>query len=312
MRRMLLVVLVVLVVGLGACTHDQSPTTNVHLADPGRCAPVDVSAAADLAPLLEELAHSFNGSDAARVQSPAAQSTAAQSPSSSCAFVRVHSVDSAEAVGQLLDGWPDADRLGPPPALWAPASSAWLALVNQRLAKRGRAPLASGGTALGRTGLVVAMPAPMAKALGWPAKRIGWRDLGRLAANPRGWAAYGHPEWGAFRLGKGNPTRSTAALLATLAISRLDDPATASALESSVVYYGEPAWGFLDNWFRLDQKRQPLSSVSAVVTDERAVAAYNAGSANGLLPETKQAKRPHTPLVAITPADGAIDSDNPL
>src|SRR3954462_13720551 len=124
MRRMLLVVLVVLVVGLGACTHDQSPTTNVHLADPGRCAPVDVSAAADLAPLLEELAHSFNGSDAARVQSPAAQST-----SSSCAFVRVHSVDSAEAMGQLLDGWPDADRLGPPLALWAPASSAWLALV---------------------------------------------------------------------------------------------------------------------------------------------------------------------------------------
>jgi Ca-activated chloride channel homolog len=78
------------------------------------------------------------------------------------------------------------------------------------------------------------------------------------------------------------------------------------------VYYGEASWGFLDNWYRLDQKRLPLSYVSAVVTDERAVAAYNAGSPNGVLPKDKELKRPHTPLAAIVPADGALDSDNPL
>ncbi len=139
----------------------------------------------------------------------------------------------------------------------------------------------------------------MARALGWPAKRIGWRDLAELARNPRGWAAYGHPEWGAFRLGKANPTHSTDALLSTIAVSHLDDPVTASALESSVVYYGDASWGFLDNWFRLDQKRMPLSYVSAVVADERAVTAYNLGNANGIVPEDKHLKRPHTPLVPI-------------
>src|SRR5205823_7660884 len=196
--------------------------------------------------------------------------------------------------------------------LWAPSSSAWLTLVNARLAATGRRPLAARGRSLGRTGLVVAMPAPMATALGWPARRIGWRDLARLAANPRGWAAYGHPEWGAFRLGKAKPTHASDALLSTIALSRLTDASTAIALESSVVYYGDASWRFLDNWFRLDQKHLPLSYVSAVVTDQRAVTAYNAGSANGLIPDNKHLKRPHTPLAAVVPSDGTLDADNPL
>jgi Ca-activated chloride channel family protein len=290
----------VLVIALTACTHD-TPSTTVHLDDPGRCTPVDVAAAPEITGLLEDLAHAFNGSSAARLQSGPAK----------CAFVRVQPVEPAAAVQYFLDGWPDPDKVGPPPALWAPASSAWLALANARFATAGRPSLAAGGTSLGRTGLAVAMPAPMAKALGWPEKRIGWRDLGRLAANPRGWAAYGHPEWGAFRLGKANPAHATDALLATIAMSRLA-ASTASALESSVVYYGVASWGFLDNWFRLDQKHLPTSYVSAVVTDERAVTAYNAGSANGLIPDNKHLKRPHTPLTAIVPSDGTLDADNPL
>ncbi len=84
------------------------------------------------------------------------------------------------------------------------------------------------------------------------------------------------------------------------------------ALEASVVYYGDSSWRFLDNWFRLDQKHLPLSYVSAVVTDERAVTAYNQGSPNGLIPDDKHLKRPHTPLAAVVPFDGTIDSDNPL
>jgi Ca-activated chloride channel family protein len=292
---------VALVVAITACTND-TPSRTVHLDDPGRCTPVDVAAAPEIAGLLEDLAHAFNGSAAARLRSGPAP----------CAFVRVQPVEPSDAVQYFLDGWPDPDQVGPPPALWAPASSAWLALANARFATARRPPLATGGTSLGHTGQVVAMPAPMAKALGWPERRIRWRDLAQLAENPRGWAAYGHPEWGAFRLGKAKPTHATDALLSTIAISRLGDVSTASALESSVVYYGEASWGFLDNWLRLDQKHLPLSYVSAVVTDERAVTAYNAGSANGLIPDNKHLKRPHTPLTAIVPSDGALDADNPL
>jgi Ca-activated chloride channel family protein len=292
---------VFVVVALTSCTHD-TPSTTVHLDDPGRCTPVDVAAAPEIAGLLEDLAHAFNGSSAARLRSGPA----------TCAFVRVQPVEPSAAVQYFLDGWPDPEKVGPAPALWAPASSAWLALANARFRAARRPPLAAGGTSLGHTGLAVAMPAPMAKALGWPERRIGWRDLARLAENPRGWAAYGHPEWGAFRLGKARPTYATDALLSTIAISHLADASTASALESSVVYYGEASWGFLDNWFRLDQKHLPLPYVSAVVTDERAVTAYNAGSANGLIPDNKHLKRPHTPLTAIVPSDGTLDADNPL
>ncbi len=118
----------------------------------------------------------------------------------------------------------------------------------------------------------------------------------------RGWETVGHPEWGAFRLGKPNPAHTTSGLLQTIAVSRLDDARAAAALEASVVFYGDASWAFLDNWFRLDRKRQPLSSfVSAVVTDERAVVAYNAGSPNGVIPENHDLKRPHTKLASITP-----------
>ena len=59
--------------------------------------------------------------------------------------------------------------------------------------------------------LVFAMPKPMAEALGWPGKAIGWAELAELAADPKGWAKYGHPEWGAFKLGKTNPNFPPAA-----------------------------------------------------------------------------------------------------
>ncbi|HYL51217.1 MAG TPA: substrate-binding domain-containing protein [Acidimicrobiia bacterium] len=291
-----------LVVAITACAHDTPPATTVHLDDPGRCTPVDVAAAPEIAGLLGDLAHSFNASSAARLR--------AGTPA--CAFVRVQPVESSAAVQYFLDGWPRPDQHGPPPALWAPSSSAWLTLVNGRLRNAGRPALVAGGTSLGHTGVVVAMPSPMATALGWPGRRIGWRDFARLAANPRGWAAYGHPEWGAFRLGKAKPTHASDALLSTIALSRLTDASTAIALESSVVYYGDASWRFLDNWFRLDQKHLPLSYVSAVVTDQRAVTAYNAGSANGLIPDNKHLKRPHTPLAAVVPSDGTFDADNPL
>jgi Ca-activated chloride channel family protein len=168
-------------------------------------------------------------------------------------------------------------------------------------------------TTFARTGTVIAMPQPMAQALGWPNKPIGWRDLARVAAQPRGWAAYGHPEWGEFRLGKANPTQSTTALLATIAVSRLHDPQLARTLEQSVIYYGDDDWPFLDNWLRLDKAKKSTAYVSAVVTDQRAVDAYNAGSSNGNPPKPGQSlKKPHTPLVAITPSDGTFAADTPL
>jgi Ca-activated chloride channel family protein len=70
---------------------------------------------------------------------------------------------------------------------------------------------------LATTPIVIAMPEPMARVLGWPESTIKWQDLVSLARDPRGWNAKGHPEWGAFKLGKTNPLESTTGLLATTA-----------------------------------------------------------------------------------------------
>ena len=62
------------------------------------------------------------------------------------------------------------------------------------------------------TPLVIAMPKPMAEALGWPDTPIGFADILALANDPQGWAKFGHPEWGPFKLGKTSPNFSTSGL----------------------------------------------------------------------------------------------------
>ena len=61
---------------------------------------------------------------------------------------------------------------------------------------------------------VIAMWEPLARALGWPQTKIGWKDILALATSSRGWADYGHPEYGPFRLGHTNPGFSTSGLSA--------------------------------------------------------------------------------------------------
>ena len=99
------------------------------------------------------------------------------------------------------------------------------------------------------------MPRPMAEAMGWPTDQIGWHDLFDLATDPRGWARYGHPEWGRFTLGKTNPNFSTSGLNALigeyyaatgtssdLTADDIADPAVVrfvQGVESAVVHYGD-------------------------------------------------------------------------
>jgi hypothetical protein len=35
----------------------------------------------------------------------------------------------------------------------------------------------------------------MAEAIGWGKKPLGWADILALARNPKGWQAYGYPQW---------------------------------------------------------------------------------------------------------------------
>ncbi len=292
---------VALVASTAACGYTK-PKPGIPLANPGRCVPVDIAAPGTTAPVLRDIAGRFNASSAARA-------------GGSCAFVRVETVDSPVALRQLSENWPDVVRLGPAPVAWVPGSTMWAQLLDARLGERNLAPIAATGEPFARSPLVIAMPAPMAQALGYPQRPITWSELAQLARDPRGWGVYGHSEWGAFRLGKANPNWSTTALDQTVASDTSASlRAAAPALERSVEYYSDSTTTYFDNWRRLATKSVPraLAYLSAAISDERSVAAYNRGHLQTEISLVGRDAKPALPLVAIYPSDGTIDCDNPI
>jgi Ca-activated chloride channel family protein len=287
----------VLMTLLAACATKEHARTRVTVPSPGACTPIDVAVAPEVAPQIRTLAERFNNSDAARTAP------------GECSFVRSWSIESATAARQLLAGWPKPQLDGPEPAVWIPAASAWPVLVNERSRAHGGTNLATIGPSLARSRVVIAMPQPMAKALHAPAT---WATLATVAQ--QGWRAVGHPEWGRFQLGKPNPMLSTDALLATIALER--DGADANALEHSVAAYGSSPRAFFDNWMQADQSRRSTRAMaavaSAVVTDDRAVKAYNAGSTKGSLPVDGNPSPPPIKLVTALPAGAALSADHPF
>jgi Ca-activated chloride channel family protein len=270
-RRALGVLLALVLAVLAACSgsdDDGVSRGGDGLDDPGDCTPIDMAVSSEKVTLLTELARSFNDSDLADLGD------------GECAFVRVQTKASGAGMQLLADGWPNAEVNGPQPVVWSPAASSWGAILNQRLSETGQPAMASDAEPIMLTPLVIAMPEPMADALGYPEEPIGYADILALARDPEGWGRYGHLEWGPFRLGKTNPNFSTSALHATIAqyyaatgkteglsledLERANVTQFARGVESAVVHYGDITMTFLNNWFRNDARGTSLTYVSSV------------------------------------------------
>ena len=91
------------------------------------------------------------------------------------------------------------------PDLWSPGDESWLELASSHWRAVHQSTLYDSYTPLVNIPLVVTMWEPMARALGYPTKPLGWLDIANIAATPGGWAAYGHPEWGKLRWGHAHP-----------------------------------------------------------------------------------------------------------
>jgi Ca-activated chloride channel family protein len=300
----------------GACSSgdDDSDDELGAFDDPGDCLVVDVASSPEKIELLTDLALTFNDSDQAAL-------------GDDCVFVRVQRKSSGAAEQLLAGGWDEAVE-GPRPVIWSPAASTWGAVLNQHLDAAGQPPMATDATPFMLTPLVIAMPRPMAEALGWPDEPLGWADILSLARDGAGWGSAGHPEWGPFRLGKTNPNFSTSGLSALIAqayaatgkttglsLEDLANPAVddfATGVESAVVHYGDTTLTFLNNWYRADQRGNPFQYVSAVAVEEKSVIDYNAGNPDGILDQGEEPRAPREPLVAIYPEEGTVYSDNPL
>jgi Ca-activated chloride channel homolog len=101
------------------------------------------------------------------------------------------------------------------PVVWSPGSQSWVEQLNQAWQLSNNKAIskeACKATVYDPIGF--AMWRPMAEALGWPDKPIGWDTLVELAKDPQGWGKYGRPEWGLFRFGHTHPEYSNSGLLA--------------------------------------------------------------------------------------------------
>ena len=244
-----------------------------------------------------------------------------------CAFIEVHSVPSGLASSGLSQGWDEAGMGFARPDVWLPTSSSWLSMVSlarQQADLPGIVPVEAESVA--SSPLVLAMPRPMAEALGWPDAPIGWDTVLELSQDPQGWGSVGQPQWGQFTLGKTNPGVSTFGFEATIAafyaatglsgdlqVGDLADPGVrefVAGIEQATVHSGPLSSVFLTNLWKADREGRALRYVSAVPLSEKNVFDYNRGDPDGK-PGTDPTGEPGVPLVAVYPADGTTVFDHP-
>jgi Ca-activated chloride channel family protein len=291
---------VILAVAIAACGKGGSESSSTP--PPSTTPPV-----AELAPVTLRVAYSSEKKAWFDKAVPAFAATHPKTPSGHPIVVDARSFGSGEAQAAILDGSFAAH-------VYSPASGAYLALINQAWlsGKTPHAkPIAPASEPLVLSPIVIAIWKPMAEALGWPTKDIGWKDIIKVSKDPRGWGSVGHPEWGTFKLGHTHPEYSNSGLLAVLAeafagagktrgVTRDDLNAKATkeylgAIEDAVVHYGKSTGLFTDQM--LD--RGP-AYMSACVTYENLVIDSYAHPGNAPFP-----------LVAVYPVEGTFWSDHP-
>ena len=201
------------------------------------------------------------------------------------------------------------------PTVWSPASSVYIPVANSEWKKSHADDLVTGTPKdLVLSPVVIAMWRPMAQALGWPNKALGWKDVAQLAISEEGWTEFGHPEWGPFKFGHTHPAYSNSGIVSIIAEtyagldkqrdlteSDLNSPELKdfmTGVESSVIHYGTSTGFFGDRMF----ERGP-SYLSAAVLYENLIVAQETKRNNG--------QSSQIPVVAIYPQEGTFWSNHP-
>lgn len=201
------------------------------------------------------------------------------------------------------------------PTVWSPASSVYVPVANAGWRREHSEDLVVGTPEdLVLSPVVIAMWRPMAEALGWPDRPVGWADIAELATSEDGWTAYGYPEWGSFKLGHTHPNHSNSGIVSVIAETyagvgkqrdlTLDDlqdtgvKTFVADVESSIIHYGRSTGFFAERMF----ERGP-SYLSAAVLYENLIVAQESKRLAG---ESSQ-----LPVVAIYPKEGTFWSNHP-
>lgn len=272
------------------------------------CIPVVVAASNEKSALLSVLADDYEKTR--------------QAVNGRCVDVQIFRVPSGEAETALASGWDPVSDGAPQPDVWSPAATTWVKLLEFHMNAAGLPRIVPAGTpSIIQSPLVIAMPEPMARAMGWPTKEIGWADIFELAQDPNGWARYGHPEWGLFKLGKTSPFSSTSGLHALIATyfaggGNIDGSTEArtksfmKTVENSVVHYGDTVANYLKALLACDDRNQAEECVSAIAIEEKQVWDYNRGNPESKFPEPIGVL-PRVRLVPIIPREGTLIANHP-
>jgi len=195
------------------------------------------------------------------------------------------------------------------PDIWSPGDESWLWMAKAHWQNVKQKQLFEDFTPLVNIPLVVAIWEPMAKVLGYP-QPIGWRDLAKVAANPEGWAALGHPEWGKFRWGHAHPDANSGFLTVIseiyavlqknegITLEDLNKPEVISFLrefEGAVEHYG-----LSNSWIDKLMHTKGPAYLSAAVQYENTIIQTNA----------KHKNKPFK-LTAIYPQEGNFRTQHP-
>jgi Ca-activated chloride channel homolog len=222
-----------------------------------------------------------------------------------CVAAEVEAKEPSDVAEALSPFWGRAD--GPRPDVWAPDSTAWakVAAVRPDAAQM----LPKEAPSLGTSPVIIAMPRPMAEAMGWPKKQdLGWQQIVKTLAGQT-WGKFKHPEWGPFAIGMTDPTRSTPGLHTLLTITDAsadgkvskEELAAGLTLERSTKRYEPDTASLFDGLAKADKQSSEavLKYVSAFPATERDVSTYNASE-------------PQVPLAGVYPSEGSVDADHPF
>jgi Ca-activated chloride channel family protein len=212
---------------------------------------------------------------------------------------------SGESIDEIVDGTRQVH-------LTSPASVAFVKLGNARWRAKTNRDLLPSTESLVLSPVVIAMWKPMAEALGWGKKPIGWGEILTMARSSEGWAALGKPQWGRFKFGHTHPEYSNSGLISLFAeayaaagkttglqaadLVKPDVARYVSDIEKAVVHYGSSTGFFGRKMFA-----NGPDYLSAAVLYENMV--IEANSEKYSLP---------FPVVAIYPREGTFWSDHPV
>nr|WP_184752521.1 VWA domain-containing protein [Microbacterium thalassium] len=240
----------------------------------------------------------------------------------SCVTVSAEREKSGYAAEQSASGFSQTSM--EQPTVWMPDASTWLAVARDMGAED---VVPASGESTAESNIVLAMPQPLAAAIGWDVEAPSWADVFEAAADENLWSDLGYPEWGSFKLGKTSPVAATsgeAAMLASygtaagslddVSAATIADPAIAAAVteqELSVSHYMSTPEHFLWHARQAEQAGSAADFLSAVIVDEKSVWDYNRGITSRDGATRIESDPPREKLVTVYPTDGFYVADNP-